>query len=228
MYGSSGQRNHIPIACSYLFFPFWPNTNLSGREQRFSQLKHSPHFVQSCSTEAVTLRSLIKPRAFCVLTVVTWAVPGIPLPGTPLWDVPSPSPGLRAAWESQLVGPATSKRQEVCVSIALLGNCPKHLGKRCLVLKNRCGFPLLGNIYVTCLKNEKKKKKRKKKTPRKEEERQGEHPAATRHVQCPQHSTAPGLGSTLTNCERHSSRLTDLPGEAAVVLILTSTTQICN
>lgn len=48
---------------------------------------------------------------------------------------------------------STGYQQEVCVSIALLGNCPKNLGKQCLVLKNRCGSPLLGNIYVICLKN---------------------------------------------------------------------------
>jgi len=60
--------------------------------------------------EAVTLSSLIKVWAFCMLAVVTWAVPGISLPGTPLWDAPSLSPGLRAAWESQPVALANSKR----------------------------------------------------------------------------------------------------------------------
>lgn len=58
---------------------------------------------------------------FSVLAVVTCAVPSIPL-----WHFPSPSSGLRAGWESQLVEPATSKRQEVCVSTVLLGNSPKH------------------------------------------------------------------------------------------------------
>lgn len=118
---------------------------------------------------------------------------------------------------------STSYQQEVCVSIALLRNFPKHLGKRCLGLQNRRSSQVLGNIYVTCLRN---KKKRGGKKPQ-EKKKKGSGNPQLQHNMCSVPNT-PVPGWPLTNCGRHHSHLTDLPGEAAMVLILTSTTQICN
>lgn len=108
----------------------------------------------------------------------------------PPWHPPVGCPQSVPWLEGSLGVPAgsTSYQQEVCVSIALLRNCPKHSGKRCLVLQNRCSSQVLGNIYVTCLKN--KKRKRGGGNPRKEEERQWEPSAATQHAQHAQHPSA--------------------------------------
>lgn len=133
---------------------------------------------------------------------------------------------------------AASKRQEVCVSLGLLGNCPKHFGKRCLVLKNRCGSLVLGNIYVACLKNNNKStphppqttKQNKTNKRKKAAKKKG---SITPHL-CHNTCSAPQIlvpwdwGGTLASCGSHHSDLTDLPGEAAMVLILTSTPQSRN
>lgn len=185
MHGVSGQCSHLPTACRYPVFPFWPNTNLSGRQQHLSCLKHSAHFVQSCSTEAVISSSMIKPQAFHALLlslVLCRASPSLaPLHGmSPHCPLVEGSLGVPAG--------STSYQQEVCASVGLLGNCPQQLARRCLVLKNRYGSIVLWNIYVTFPQknpNQTKPKHQTKPTKKthkiRKEERQEEH-SATIHV----------------------------------------------
>lgn len=74
--------------------------------------------------------------------------------------------------------------------------------------------------------HETKQNQQKKKSS--EEERQHNPSPVSQHVQCPPNPGALGLGGTLESCGSHHSDLTDLPGEVAVVLILTSTPQSRN